>query len=216
MQLHYFIYLCRMNETKKRILDASRDLFNQYGVAKVSQRRISEQLGISPGNLTYHFKKSEDIVEALYFELVTILNQAMEELKSLNYDLHFMIKSINLMIDSFFDYRFILLDFVQIMRNHKKIRKHYEQLSVLRQQQWMEAVKQLTEGHMMRKEELPHEYDFLYERFHILADFWISSAEIKERAVEQKHLETYKKILIQMIYPYLTNEGKTVFLSIYK
>ena len=205
-----------MNETKRRILDAGRELFNQYGVGDVSQRRIAAHLGISPGNLTYHFKKSEDILEALYFELVATMNKGMAEVKSMNYDLPYLFRMIDLMVDSFFGYRFIFLDFVQIMRNHEGIKKHYAQLSAMRKREFMEAVQQLTKNRIMRKAELPDEYDFLYERFHILADFWISTIEIRDEGVKKHHLRNSRELIIQSLYPYLTTEGKEIFLRFYK
>lgn len=197
-------------------MDASRELFNLYGVDKVSQRRISEHLSISPGNLTYHFKKSEDIVEALYYEMVATMDEAMAEVKNMQYNLPFIFKLIDLLVKHFFEYRFFLLDFVQIMRRHEKIRKHYEQLSLLRKKQFMKAMQHLSDTQMIRKEELPQEYDFLYDRFQILADFWISSFEVREEGVKTMHLERCKKLLTQSFYPYLTKQGKKTFFSIYK
>ena len=44
-----------MNSTRKKIMRAARLLFNEYGVAKISQRTICNHIAISPGNLTYHF-----------------------------------------------------------------------------------------------------------------------------------------------------------------
>lgn len=205
-----------MNKTKRRILDESRNLFNLYGISNVSQRRISDQLGISPGNLTYHFNKSDDIVEALYFELVAHMNTATEQVKGLNYDLTFMFRLIDSLVDSFFEYRFIFLDFVQIMRNHERIRNHFEQLTALRKRQFEEAIQCLTSTNILRHEELPNEYDFLYDRFQILADFWISSIETRESGVKTEHLERIKKVLVQAIYPHLTRQGKETFLSIYR
>lgn len=204
-----------MNETKRKILDTSRALFNEYGIADVSQRRIADQLGISPGNLTYHFKRSDDIVEALYFELVAGLNLAMETLKARDYNLENLLRSINLLVERFHDYRFILLDFVQIMRRHDPICRHYAQLSVMRKQQFSEAVQHLRQAGIMREEELPHEFDFLYERFHILADFWLSTAEIREGGIRPGQLHFYKQVIIQTLYPYLTEQGKKEFLLIY-
>lgn len=204
-----------MNETKRNILEASRELFNCYGVANVSQRRIAEHLGISPGNLTYHFKKSNDMVEALYYELAGTMDQAMAEIKSMKYNQEFIFKLVDLLVESFFEYRFIFLDFVQIMRNHEQIRKHYEQLSLLRKQQFKEAVQHLTDTQMIRKEELPHEYDYLYERFQLLSDFWISAIVVREEGVKNQHLKKNKELIIQSLYPYLTSKGKNTFLEIY-
>lgn len=213
--MYCFFLSCKMNRTKRKILDAGRELFNTHGIANVSQRRISEHLGISPGNLTYHFKKSDDIIEALYYELVSSIDVAMAEIKSMNYGLPFMFRLIKILVDVFYEYRFIFLDFVHIMRNHERLRKHYEQLSVLRRQQFLEAIQFLIDSGTLRNEELPREYEFLYERFQILADFWISSVEVKEKGIEKHHLETFKKVLIQSTYSYLTKQGKKTFLAIY-
>ena len=52
--------------TRDRILDASLRLFNGDGVAKVSTHRIAAEIGISPGNLHYHFKTKQQIVAWLF------------------------------------------------------------------------------------------------------------------------------------------------------
>ncbi|MDR0654416.1 MAG: TetR/AcrR family transcriptional regulator [Synergistaceae bacterium] len=50
---------------RQKILAAARKLFNEKGYNEVSMRDISDSLGISVGNLTYHFKKKENLVEAV-------------------------------------------------------------------------------------------------------------------------------------------------------
>ncbi len=50
---------------KDEILEAARQLFNQRGYDAVSMRDIAGALGISVGNLTYHYPKKTDIVLAL-------------------------------------------------------------------------------------------------------------------------------------------------------
>lgn len=40
-------------------------LFNEKGYSNVSMRNISGELGISVGNLTYHFQKKQDILQAI-------------------------------------------------------------------------------------------------------------------------------------------------------
>jgi AcrR family transcriptional regulator len=52
--------------TRDRILEASLRLFNDEGVAAVSTHRIAAELGISPGNLHYHFRTKQAIVERLF------------------------------------------------------------------------------------------------------------------------------------------------------
>jgi AcrR family transcriptional regulator len=53
-------------KTRDRILDTSLALFNQEGLAGVSTHRIAAELGMSPGNLHYHFRTKELIVTWLF------------------------------------------------------------------------------------------------------------------------------------------------------
>jgi len=52
--------------TRDRILETSLSLFNQEGLASVSTHRIAAELGISSGNLHYHFKTKQLIVTWLF------------------------------------------------------------------------------------------------------------------------------------------------------
>ena len=54
-----------MEDTRGRILTAAARLFEQQGYRSVSMRAIAAELGISVGNLTYHFPHKQDIATAL-------------------------------------------------------------------------------------------------------------------------------------------------------
>lgn len=50
---------------KRRILDATVELMNQHG-GSVGTSQIADHLGISPGNLYYHFRNREEILRELF------------------------------------------------------------------------------------------------------------------------------------------------------
>ena len=52
--------------TRERIVDTAIALFNERGTHAVSTNHIAEALGISPGNLYYHFRNKEEIILAGY------------------------------------------------------------------------------------------------------------------------------------------------------
>jgi AcrR family transcriptional regulator len=56
-------------KTRDRILEAARTMFNRETVSQVSTHRIATELGISQGNLHYHFKSKQQIVELLFRRL---------------------------------------------------------------------------------------------------------------------------------------------------
>ena len=75
------------NTTRERILQASLQLFNAEGLASVSTHRIAAELGISPGNLHYHFKTKQSIVERLFGrfeERLVLLDGSFEAIRAID------------------------------------------------------------------------------------------------------------------------------------
>jgi AcrR family transcriptional regulator len=64
-------------KTRDRILQAALALFNEEGEAQVSTIHIAAVLDISPGNLYYHFKGKEAIIEALFEEFEVEIRQVL-------------------------------------------------------------------------------------------------------------------------------------------
>ena len=57
-------------DTKTRILDAALTLFNERGTSNVTTNHIAEAMGISPGNLYYHYRNKAEIVQGLFARIV--------------------------------------------------------------------------------------------------------------------------------------------------
>lgn len=53
---------------KQDIMDAGKRLFSEKGFNDTSMRDIAAVLNISVGNLTYHYKKKEDLIEAILLQ----------------------------------------------------------------------------------------------------------------------------------------------------
>ncbi|MCW8327965.1 TetR/AcrR family transcriptional regulator [Photobacterium sp. SDRW27] len=72
-------------KTRDRILLVSLDLFNRDGIAQVSTLIIATEMGISPGNLYYHFRGKDEIIATLVTELqnslTTISNEYPQQVK---------------------------------------------------------------------------------------------------------------------------------------
>ena len=99
-----------MNSTKERILHVARVLFNENGYKNVTIRMIALELNMSSGNLNYHYKKREDILEALYFQMVTVFDERIEKLGTEKITLSKMQNDVHSSISRMIDYKFFWTD----------------------------------------------------------------------------------------------------------
>lgn len=196
-----------MSKTKTRILNTALELFNSKGLAKVTLRSIANEMGISQGNLNYHYKKRAEILNALYFQLVEEMDEALAGQQTQEFGLPTFFHFSKVMMGKMYAYRFFFLDFVQIVRENELIRNHYLELSKLRTAQFMGMFGLLIQKGILRPEILPDEYLHLYERFHIQGDFWLSSAAIISKEMSPDVVDHYFNIFHGGIFPYLTEKG---------
>ena len=63
--------------TAERILATALDLFNRYGEPNVATTLIASAMGISPGNLFYHFPAKELLVNALFDDYQQEIHQLL-------------------------------------------------------------------------------------------------------------------------------------------
>ena len=64
--------------TAQRILEVTLDLFNRFGEPNVSTTAISAELGISPGNLYYHYPAKDALINTPFDQYEEALNGLLQ------------------------------------------------------------------------------------------------------------------------------------------
>jgi AcrR family transcriptional regulator len=112
--------------TRVRILEACLRLFNERGVAEVSSKDMSDALGISQGNLAYHFPRKADIVLALFAEREARIAELFERIRQ--HYLRSRLQPFGLVFDQLTElfgivqqYRFVSIDLGYLARKHPEI-----------------------------------------------------------------------------------------------
>ncbi|RST52685.1 TetR/AcrR family transcriptional regulator [Variovorax sp. MHTC-1] len=108
------------NTTRERILQTSLALFNAQGLAAVSTHRIAAELEISPGNLHYHFKAKQLIVDRLFrrFEdRLELLNGSSDTVRAID-DLWL---ALHLRFEAIDAYRFVYRDMAYLSGEYPEL-----------------------------------------------------------------------------------------------
>jgi AcrR family transcriptional regulator len=196
-----------MNKTKQKILVASKQLFNEHGYSQVTIRMIALKLGISSGNLNYHFQKREDILEYLYFEMVFDFDQRIETLSEIEISFPQIRNDIQASMERMMNYKFIWTDLFNILKANDKISAHFNKVYPKRISGNAFLFDRLQKMQFMRTANFQNEYQILAERMVNFGDTWIYTSEVYNRSSSKKHLEGQVNAMLTIIYPYLTRKG---------
>ena len=203
-------------KTKEKILDAALKLFNTEGISIISSRRISEEIGISYGNLTYHFPKKDDIILQLYLNMQKELDQQLQQLQQQISNLDYMLKSVRILLEIFYKYKFLFLGFSRVNRKFDQIRSHAINNNKERKKILKEIISLMIQQGYVKEEEIPGHYDMIIHGLIIIFNSWISDAEFFYTGSLDKKIDYYLKLLFSFTRPLLTNEGKKTFEQIYQ
>jgi AcrR family transcriptional regulator len=169
----------RTQRTRSRILAESLQLFNERGEPHVTTARIAESLGISPGNLYYHFRNKDAIVEALFagFESRIDVQPARgrpgpEAIEDLWLYLH-------LMLEAIWDYRFLYRNLDDLLTRNRRLREHFARIVDRK----LAAVEALCDGLVSARamKASPEEIRTLAGNVLVVATYWLDFAALRAR-----------------------------------
>jgi AcrR family transcriptional regulator len=193
-----------VKNTRKKILDAALQLFNSRNVDQVTIRDVAAKAGISHGNLCYHFPNIESLVENLYLQLASEQDELFKRMTAKEASLETLKSSSLESLTMLYRYKFLMLDFVTVMRKNKTIRDHYRDLYKLRKDQFRSVFAWMISQGYLKPEVYPGHYDKVIEQLFIVGDFWMASAEILYEGKEKEKVSHYADIIDQVLFPYLT------------
>ncbi|MEY4505778.1 MAG: hypothetical protein RL297_356 [Pseudomonadota bacterium] len=111
--------------TAERIMLASLALFNRFGVPNVSTTMIAADLGISPGNLYYHYPAKEALINGLFTRYETALNELLPASQGVRdvEDAWFFMHSL---FELVWQYRFLYRDLNDLLSNNRLLETQFK------------------------------------------------------------------------------------------
>lgn len=162
--------------TIDRIIEASIALFNADGVSQASLRGIAERIGISHGNLAYHFANKGEILDEIYTRMEREMDAAMfpeGDVTLAHY--HALLTRIS----SFHDrYRFFYLDMLEIARHYPRVIRRYRKTIARRFEEHDRLVHSLISNGLVKREPVPGLYRSLFHSIWVMSTFWLQHKKI--------------------------------------
>lgn len=195
-------------KTRDKIILESLRLFNEKGERQVTTNHIAAHLGISPGNLYYHFRNKEDIIQCIFEQYIEHMRESFLPAQSSDPAEVFLQQYCDDVFDSVWRFRFFHSSMPGIVLRDKALHKKYLAAHGLLGERAKFAVIKLKRDKIIDIED--DEIDDLIELMRVVGSFWTSylmANTIDERISKSRVYKGVAKIL-SLLWPYTTPEGK--------
>jgi AcrR family transcriptional regulator len=204
-------------KTKNRILEAALQLFNEEGIGNVSMRRIADAAGIQIGNLTYHFKNRDTLVESLLKQLMKELDEEIERTQKAEVNLKTLWNALLRVYQIQNRYRFLMLDLLHMFRQYPQLLQQFRENFELRREEFALALFFMQVNGTLQAEQQTGYYQlYLLPQLYCLSDFWLSEAELLYAGKPEDKPLYYARVTFSLLLPHLSEEGKKEYFDIMK
>lgn len=164
-------------QTRQRILDASLAMFNEQGEPNVTTNHIADELEISPGNLYYHFRNKDDIIEQLFQRYEERMDTALVSPEGRLRDLEDIWLQLHLVFECIWEYRFLYRDLVDILSRNRRLRLRFARILKRAADNATTGMRGLVHAGVMRASAA--EVEATATNILVVATFWMNYASVR-------------------------------------
>jgi len=189
-------------QTKSNIIRKAIDLFNEHGTAAVSLNSLADTLGISAGNLQYHYHSKEEIIRAILEIMFNDWNAVYQEMNTESFTMDTLRHTLRINFNLVWKYRFFYRELTALLRNDEILAKRYAAIQEQRLAEQEMLTKQMTRSSGARPMSQIELHNMVLIGW-VLSNSWLSYIESTGRAVDESVMDEAVEMLIQHYKPYL-------------
>ena len=186
-------------------------MFNLHGTKAISTNHIAKEMGISPGNLYYHFRSKNDIIRTISnkfsSEIGSVLQIQLDTISDFS-------DNLTSLFNRFFkiqqSYQFLFLEGVHLTKQDHILLDNYTKLRRLIKKGYHELLSNLVKIKIMKKQSL-HVIDDLLDAQWIIMWYWINHTVLDRNTYDDFQIKKGIKLSFSIIKPQLTSIGKIAF-----
>lgn len=189
-------------KTKENILRAALKLFNIEGVECITTRHIAAEMGISQGNLHYHYPNKNAVIEALFQEFITQLKNAERYDSKSGLSKEHVWSSMADNYKIMYDYRFFFRSSDVVWRRIPTIKTQIVQLFQRKRSEILSLIEWYQKEAIFRSDISPDQMNYLADQFIFSISSWLTASEY----LSQKDNDTdyFVRFTFRQWLPYLT------------
>ncbi|MEO8877090.1 MAG: TetR/AcrR family transcriptional regulator [Polyangiaceae bacterium] len=186
--------------TKDRVLHMAVRMFNRQGTSAVTTNHIAAELGMSPGNLYYHYRNKEDVVRAAFDAMNDEADALWEKpFGPAGIDVARLLEG-NLRL--FERYAFFARELPSLLHADETLRKRYQNIAHRRRAEVEKALAWMCESQMM-KDPGEEARGRLVDACWVFSLNWLGYAEISGEKIGAASVRRGGQIVLEILRPHL-------------
>jgi len=194
--------------TPQRILDAALEMFNLHGEPNVTTNRIADELEISPGNLHYHFKTKQTLIDTLFGDFERRMLGLLGGDPFERADVEDAWLFLHLIFETIADYRFIYRDLNELCGRDRDIRRRFRAILKLSMRSAADLLQALEHAGYCQNGASRNEP--VIRNIVLVASYWISFDQVLEPGKEPRPGRAAIQVM-SIVSPYLQGAAREQF-----
>lgn len=201
--------------TRERILELSLRLFNDFGEPNITTTVIAEEMNISPGNLYYHFRNKDDIVNSIFAQFEAEIGRMLAVPADRRPNIEDVWLYLHLMFELVWRYRFFYRDLSDLLSRNRKLELHFKQILAHKVKVAQQLCLGLRADNALEADDM--QIDALATNMVVVATYWLSYEYVRnprnytEQQAMAEALARGCYQVISLIGPYLRGEPRERF-----
>lgn len=197
--------------TRERIVETSLRLFNDFGEPNVTTTVIADELNISPGNLYYHFRNKDQIVNTIFAAFEREIGALLAGPRERELSAEDMWLFLHLLFEAIWRYRFLYRDINDLLSRNRMLEIHFKRLLESKSR----AARLLCEG-LVRAGEMQAsaaEIQALATNMVVITTYWLSYEYVREprNPREGDLLARGAYHVVTLVAPFLRGDARMLF-----
>jgi AcrR family transcriptional regulator len=197
--------------TRERILEASLRLFNDFGEPNVTTTVIADDLNISPGNLYYHFRNKDEIVNSLFADFEREIERTLAAPGKRPPSVEDIWLFLHLVFELIWKYRFLYRDLNDLLSRNRMLEIHFKQILAHK----AKTANAICEGLVAQGEMRASrgELQALAVNMVVVATYWLSFEYVRNprNLNESEALANGVYHVMALAAPFLTGRARELF-----
>lgn len=176
-------------------------MFNTQGEPNVTTNHIADEMEISPGNLYYHFRNKDDIIEQLFARYEERMDNALAAPSGRLPELEDIWLQLHLVFECIWDYRFLYRDLVEILSRNRRMRLRFARILKRADERAHLVMRGLSQAGIMRGS--ADELNAAATNVLVLSTFWLNYSAARGDRDEQIAIRQGIIQVMMLLAPFL-------------